>query len=382
MVTQAQKVEFEVQPNELSALLTEAELIRTYQPPFNVALKDDKSPIYIYISGQEYSKVTQVRKQDIIHHQLKGTLLGPFASGQRAKEVLKIARYIFPWCEKPDPKFEKPCFYYHLGQCPGACVGEISVHEYQNQIKQLVLFLRGKSKQVQKELNTQMKKLAEDQKFEKAAKLRDQLQTIENITSQPRSLKPDLSTPGLIGKWHQDGTAYLKRLLTLYGAFPDSYQLNRIEGYDVSNLEGKAAAVSMVVFENGIKTPKEYRLFNIRTLQTPNDYQMLKEAISRRSKHQEWQIPDLLIIDGGRGQLKAALSVWPYMTPIISIAKNPDRIIIPVLDGASRKPINYHEVKLPPNHPGLQLVQAVRDESHRFAKKQHQKLRIKPWLKN
>lgn len=109
---------------------------------------------------------------------------------------------------------------------------------------------------------------------------------------------------------------------------------------------------------------------------------MLKEAISRRSKHQEWQIPDLLIIDGGRGQLKAALSVWPYMTPIISIAKNPDRIIIPVLDGASRKPINYHEVKLPPNHPGLQLVQAVRDESHRFAKKQHQKLRIKPWLKN
>lgn len=323
--------------------------------------------------------VEQVRKQDTIHKKMSGTVLGPFNSGYRVRQVLKIARTIFPWCEKPDPKFEKPCFYYHLGQCPGACVGEVSVKEYQAQIKKLILFLRGKSAEVQRELKTQMNAYSAAEKYEKAARVRDQLNAIEQITNQPKNLKPDLTMPGLIGRSSQDGSVYLKRLLTLYGALPNSYQLQRIEGFDVSNLEGKAAAVSMVVFVNGVRESKEYRIFNIKTLDTPNDYHMLKEAISRRAHHREWGSPSLLVIDGGKGQLKAAIKVWPFPTPIISIAKRPDRLIIPVFSN-SLIPERFHEVKLPPSHPGLKLVQAVRDEAHRFAKKQHQKLRMHPWL--
>jgi excinuclease ABC subunit C len=288
---------------------------------------------------------------------------------------MKLARRIFPWCDKPN-QHTKACFYYHIDQCPGTCLGKITAKEYQQNIRQLTLFLKGRSKQVQTELKTQMRLLSKNNQYEQAAKIRDQLRAIEAVTSQPSLLKPDLSTPGLTKSWPTNTTAYLKRLVTQYSQLPDAYQLNRIEGYDVSNTSGQLGVVSMVVFEHGQKTLKEYRLFNIKTIHTPNDYQMMKEALYRRSNHPEWQLPDLIIIDGGRGQLKAALTAWSHKTPIISLAKNPDRLIIPVLN-KNRKPITYHELKLPGNHPALQLTQAIRDESHRFSHNHHTKRRLK-----
>ncbi|MFH1966938.1 MAG: UvrB/UvrC motif-containing protein [Patescibacteria group bacterium] len=398
LVQSARKLKYQVLANELIALLTEAELIRTYQPRYNILFKDDKSPLYIHISKDKFAQVKQVRKQDMIHHHLQGTLLGPFASAFRVKEVLKLARKIFPWCDRPNqagPNQAGPnralshpnqllpsgraCFYYHLDQCPGACLGLVSAARYHRHIQQLTLFLRGQSHLVQKELKLEMQNLSQTKQYEQAGKIRDQLKAIEAVTSQPISLKPDLSTPGLTRSWPQDTSTYLKRLIAQYAGLPDAFRLQRIEGYDVSNTSGQLAVVSMVVFENGQKNGVEYRLFNIKTLHTPNDYQMMKEALARRANHPEWCLPDLIVIDGGRGQLRAALTAWPHPTPIVSLAKDPDRIMIPVLD-KNRQPITYHELKLPRSHPALQLVQAVRDEAHRFSKQHYIQRRAKKML--
>ncbi len=428
--------------SELEALLVEAELIRTYRPPFNILLKDDKSPIYIQITDEKFPRVNMVRKSEIISQHLKGTILGPFQTTYKLREVMDLARRIFPWCNErgnaPQPQ-SKACFYYHIGLCPGACVGEVNATTYQAQVHELMLFLRGKKRQVTKNLQQAMKDAATQENYEQAAILRDQLRVITEVTQPQYKLKPDLLlSTSLTDNQAQDRTIHLRRILHNYLHTPANYQLRRLEGYDVSNISGQLAAVAMVTFENGQPAKDQYRLFNIRTLNTPNDYHMLKEAIIRRQNHPDWGRPDLVIIDGGKGQLRAALSVWRWRCPVISIAKHPDRLIIPDLSEVKNsaqdlitananspssfhkhdqssgekdtgnigraettkikskrsyvssespestainlKGIKYHELKLPAQHPGMNLVQHVRDEAHRFSKKQFTRRKLKNFL--
>lgn len=386
MVRQAQTVKFEALASELEALLIEAELIRLHQPHFNTLLKDDKTPLYIHLTNHTYPQVLTVRKKDVDHQQLAGTVLGPFPSAYKAKEVLKIARQIFPWCNQaqdqtPDQlKHSRACFYYHLEQCPGACVDKTSPADYQHQISQLKLFLQGK-KEVLKNLQIQLKKLSNQEKFEQAATTRDRIQLIKAVTNQRYPLKPDLVLPNLINNRRQEALLHLRKILTTYSSLPKNFPLERIEGYDVSNTAGQLAAVSMVVFINGQPAKKQYRLFNIKTLDTPNDYQMLKEAIIRRQNHPEWGRPDLLLIDGGKNQLRAALHAWQGRTLIISIAKNPDWIMVPVqISRQPRLKVEHQIISLPQYHPTLHLIQHIRNESHRFSKKQHLNRRLKNML--
>lgn len=387
LVTTAYEIRTRVLTSELEALLVEAELIRTYRPRFNILLKDDKSPIYVHITNEKFPRVTAVRKNEIISQHLKGTILGPFQSAYKLREVLYIARDIFPWCTERGDKEEsgKPCFYYHIGLCSGACIGEISEEDYKDQIKRLILFLRGKKTEVVKLLESQMKTAAEKEHFEKAARLRDQQLLITEVTNPTFHMKPDLllSTP-LTSQTQKERILHLRRTLHTYQAVAANSPLTRIECYDVSNISGELAAVAMVVFVNGEAAKAEYRLFNIRTLNTPNDYHMMKEALLRRQNHPEWGRPDLVVIDGGKGQLRAALNVWKWHNPVISIAKDPDRLIIPDLaslnsldsDG-SLSGLKYHIVSLPETHPGLQLIQNLRDEAHRFSKKQFTRRKLK-----
>jgi len=374
--------------SELEALLTEAELIGTYQPPYNVLLKDDKSPLYIHISDAEFPSITTMRKRNMLQKKLSGTLLGPYQSGYRVKEVLEIARKIFHWCSHPiqpsktSKKQPRACFYYHLGYCSGACLQEVSQQEYAAMIKQVLLFLRGKTSLVTKNLEKELQQKVATEQFETAVVLRDRLANIRLVTDKAYRLKPNLLLhPELLQNKAADGLQYLQKLLKEYMAVPMSHQLTTIEGYDVSNTQGTDAAVALVTFTVGASDPKKYKLFNIRTLTTPNDYGMLQEALTRRLKHPEWGKPNLLVIDGGKGQLRAALKVWRWRTPIISIVKNPDRIIIPKLQFPTielNKPtpiklLEYHVLQLSETHPALQLIQRIRDEAHRFSKKQHQK---------
>lgn len=395
LVLTATQLKYQVLESELEALLVEAELIRTHQPPFNILLKDDKTPLYVQVTNETYPRVLTVRKKDIEKKQLKGTILGPFQSAYKVKEVLSIARKIFPFCNGPRNNVyassqNRPCFHYHLDECPGACIGLIGIDEYQASIQQLALFLKGKKKDVVRTLELQMQLAAENEQYEQAATLRDRIQQIKEVTEQHVRLKPELNLPRLKESLRAEGLIQLRRFLSTYMNYPKSYALTRIEGYDVSNIQGTNATVAQVTFLNGQPAKEQYRLFNIRLLDTPNDFAMLQEALQRRQNHQEWGIPNLLIIDGGKGQLRAALRVWQWSVPVISIAKKPDRLIFPILPpDAAVDPNNgrrlltalrYQELKLPADHPTLNLAQQIRDEAHRFSKAQHTRLRQKTML--
>lgn len=390
LVTTAHTLKHKILTSELEALLVEADLIRTYLPPFNIALKDDKSPLYIHISKEEFPRVNTVRKKEIISYHLSGTILGPFPSSYKVREVLRIARTIFPWCSAPastqKSELKKPCFYYHIKMCSGACVGKVTSQEYQFMIKELAVFLRGKTKEVVTDLKQNMELLAREEKFEKAAILRNQIQLITEVTSSHYKLNPDLVlSVSLTNNESNEQLLHLRDLLHTYQIIPQNHDLTRMETYDVSNLQGQQASVAMVTAVEGVMTPEEYRLFNIRTLNTPNDYQMMKEALLRRQNHEEWGIPQLIVIDGGRGQLRAALSVWQWTCPVISIAKNPDRIIIPHINWSTTmeerqvqlEKLQYHIIKLPETHPALKMIQKMRDEAHRFSKKQFTRRKMK-----
>ncbi|MBT4123955.1 MAG: GIY-YIG nuclease family protein [Candidatus Pacebacteria bacterium] len=378
LVTTANKLKFEVLESELEALLIEAELIHTHQPFFNIRLKDDKSPIYLVITKEKYPRVLRKRKTDLIKENPKGTILGPFQSSYKINEVLKIARKIFPWCNKPlvekpenkkptNSKPQKACFYYHLDQCPGACLGIIDSAEYLENIENLKLFLRGKKGAVLKQLKNKMSLLSNKQKYEKAQLIKLQIQNIKEVTKKTYRLRPNLVLPGFGASQQEQGIIELQKILITYTHWPKNKKLERIEGYDVSNIQGKNAAVSMVVSENGKPNTDQYRLFNIDSIDTPNDYKMMKEALTRRQNHPEWGRPDLIIVDGGKGQIRSVLQTWSWRNPVIGIAKNPDRLIIPLPEGNSEK---YKILTLTADHPALKIAQQLRDESHRFAKKQ------------
>lgn len=411
MVQQAHCIKWKQLDSELEALLIEAELIRLHQPEFNVLLKDDKSHIYIQITKKLYPRVKTVRRRDIYQKNLEGTILGPYQSAYKLKKVLRLARKIFPWCDlaqkrinkikparenkiKPArevdsqsklKQYKQACFYQHLDLCPGACIGQIDPSEYQKNIKNLTLFLRGKTKIVIKRLEKEMLALADQCKYEQANIFKQKINLIKDVIEKKYRLEPDLILPALHDSQTISAVNHLKKILQDFTKLPRHYQLKRIEGYDVSNIQGKNAAVSMVTFKNGFPHKKNYRLFNIKKTSTPNDYQMLKEALERRQKHPEWGKPNLLVIDGGKGQLRAALSVWKWSTPIIGVVKNPDRIIIPVKHFIDKKTkrlkIEYQIINLPSDHPTLFLAKHIRDESHRFAKKQHSRLRRKNMVK-
>lgn len=383
MVATATKIEWQVLKSDLEAILVEAELIRVHQPEFNVLLKDDKTPLYIQITEEEFPRVLTVRKKEFLTKKLTGTILGPFPSAYKVKEVLRIVRPIFPWCNQ-SPKKNSACFYYHLQQCSGACVNQVNAEEYQQMINQLVLFLRGKTKQVTQTISAELQQAAKNQEYEAAAELRDRLKLIEDVTSIKKKLTPDLSLPQLQPTLAEERLKQLSHILATYLKIPRNYRLGRIEGYDVSNIQGTSPTVAMVTFLDGQPDPSQYRLFNIRGAHTPNDYRMMKEAIFRRQNHPEWGEPNLVVIDGGRGQVRAALSMWQKDTPLIGIAKNPDRLVIPIThknSAGERQILDYHLVKLGSDHPALQLIQSIRDEAHRFSKKQHHRLRMRVLLR-
>ncbi len=390
LVTTATTVKFRILDSELEALLVEAELIGRYQPHFNILLKDDKSPLYIHITNEQFPRVTKIRKKELLTKKLAGTTLGPFPSAYKVNEVLKIARTIFPWCNKPlqetlatSQKTPTACFFYHLDLCPGACLGHISKEAYVTNITNLIAFLKGKKKEVLQAITADMTQAVAQENFELAAQFRDQLQLIKEVTGRSYTLKPDLTLPALRENIAEDGRMGLQKLLTTYSFVPSNYALTRIEGYDVSNTQGTLASVAMVTFINGKPDTNEYKVFNIKTLNTPNDYHMLKEALTRRQNHPEWGKPNVVVIDGGRGQVRAVLSTWTWDIPVIGIAKHPDRLIIPIFKQPPRqKPtsVTYHIAKLQPQDPILQLVQQIRDEAHRFSKKQHSGRRVRKLL--
>lgn len=378
MVETAVRVKWQELGSELEAILTEAELIRLHQPEFNVLLKDDKTPLYIVITDQAFPEVKTVRKKELVLGNWRGQVIGPFASAQVVKEVLVAVRPIFRWCQHPNQKSGQACFYHHLELCSGACVNSISADDYRQNLNDLVAFLRGKTRQVRSLLTEKMKKAAADQKFEQAASWRDSVEAINKLIDQPYRFKPNLVLPQLKQSRIEEGLIALRGLLSEQLKLPKNLPLERIEGYDVSNLQGENAAVAQVTFIKGEPDTDQYRLFNIKTIKGPNDYGMLQEALLRRQNHPEWGRPDLLVIDGGKGQLRSALKAWHWSNPVISLVKNPDRILIPRINAEDKLEVKM--IRLPDQHLALTLVQSIRDEAHRFSKRQYSRRHLRHML--
>lgn len=371
LVEQITRVDVIVTESEFEAILLEARLIRTLMPKYNSQLRDDKSPLYIYITDDVYPKVILVRKTDLSEMTDKN-IFGPFLSARQAASILKTARRIFPFCSKTQAN-HRPCFYTHLGLCPGACVQQISPIIYHQTIKNLKLFLSGKVSQVKKNVKAEMLEQSSRQDFESAETSKQKLLALEALT------KYSVGDDVMIKYQPIDWTADLRNLLMNHG-INLAKDNSRIEGYDISNLQGRQATASMVVFTNGQENKNEYRQFRIRSLWTPDDPRMIVETLTRRLNHSEWNRPDLILIDGGVPQLAAIQREFRCREligdkiPFIGLAKENEDIVIPT-------ELDYVHLRLPKDNPGLLLLMRIRDEAHRFARRYHHQLRQKSILR-
>lgn len=349
--------------SEFEALLLESDLIRQNKPFYNIIARDDKSPIYIRITNSSVPLVEVTRKPEDFK---KDFIKGPFPSARTTKEILRNIRRMFPYCHHKKPR--KPCLFVHLGLCPYPYGSQDAEKNYKKNINNIKGLLNGKSKQLAKNLTREMNQYSKNQLYEEAQLVKKQLQKLEYITTSYHTPKDFLERPTLV----DDLTA--ARLKDLAEKLKLAKIPRRIECYDISNISGKFATGSMVVFENGKPQKQQYRQFRIKILNTPNDYQMLRQILARRFKN-NWPEPDLIIIDGGKGQLKAATEIAAKCgrnIPIVSLAKRLEEIFLP----NEQLPIS-----LPKESPARQLAQAARDEAHRFAINYHRLLRSKDFIK-
>jgi len=380
MVSKIQKIEHIITESEIEALLLEAALIKKLRPQYNVRLKDDKSYQYIKITIQDdFPKVITVRnrKKDGAKY------FGPFPQGYTVKQVLRTIRKIFPYCNKK-AKYKRACFYYHLNLCPGPCANTISKTAYRKIIHQLIMFLSGKKNRVVKSITKEMRNATQKQNFEKAALLRDQIQMIKYVTQTFRCSRDYILNPNLLVDQKREELESLINVLKTRRILSHNYQLKdnfRIESYDISNIKGKYATGAMVVFVDGLKEISHYRRFRIKLKDSQDDIAMMKEVLNRRFKKiasSSYDVsfqntPDLVLVDGGKGQLGGALEILKennIKIPCIALAKRLEEIII--FDTTQKM---YKSITLKKYSPALKILQRTRDEAHRFSVSYHRTLR-------
>ncbi len=483
MVSQIADIDYFVASSEQEALIMELNFIKQYHPRYNVSLKDDKTFPYLKLdTRQDWPRLYITRRYEPDGRRY----FGPFSSARSVKQTLRLLQRIFPFriCSKEiNGKAPRPCLEYHLGHCLAPCTGQVTRREYAQVIKQVVLFLEGKQDKVLRDLKGRMDRAARALDYEKAARLRDQIQAINAVIEGERvaavirgdedviAFVPDndeayvqvlfVRSSKLTGREcfvmkgarqedpQQIMTGFIKQYYSSRPQIPPLLLLQypvdekevikewlkgrrggaieiqvprrgnkkqlvdiatenarqgleqlkvreitatkslddalaeieealdlsglpeRLEAYDISNIQGTSAVGSLVVFENGRPKPAHYRRFKIKTVPGANDYAMLQEVLRRRFTHRPrnganvqdtWAIvPDLVLIDGGRGQLNAATEVLDELgvnVPAAGLAKENEEVFLP-----GRK----EPVVLPKSSPGLQLLQRLRDEAHRFA---------------
>jgi len=493
MVQLVYEVEFIVTDTEAEALALEDNLIKQYQPYYNVLLKDDKKYPYVCITwSEDYPRIFITRRRNC--GSPRDRFYGPYVDVFNLKRTLGIIKKVFPLRQRPQPVYkDRPCLNYHIGLCPGVCQGLISREEYHRTMQRVAMIFQGRTRELLDNLTAKMEQLAEAMEFEKAAKIRDQIQVLQHLSADQKVSLPDDTvsrdaialaqdehhaciqlfqiragrlvgrlafvadskgdSPGMIlqrtleahyrgcepveipneihtqwelpeadllsawlsaqkGKKVQIHTPQrqLKAELIEMVERNAQYELariqkqsdrnqqslealaeildlpdlpRRIEGYDISHIQGSDAVASQVVFVDGMPAKQHYRHYNIRnpaiTLGHSDDFASLAEVISRRFRKYNQQeseadlsdFPDLVMIDGGKGQLSSVMAVIRDLgldqdLRIISLAKKREEIFLP----HQSQPLNVD-----PEHPGVQLLRRLRDEAHRFAITFHRKKR-------
>jgi excinuclease ABC subunit C len=375
MLSKVKAVDFLETANEVDAVLKEARLIKDIRPPYNTDLVDDKTFPYLEITtGEDFPGVYITRKP-----QPRGSrLFGPFASAKDLRAVLVVLQKIFRFrtcklnIEEDDRKrkFFRPCLLFSIKQCTAPCAAKIDRHEYKKVVTDLIKFLRSKRSIILRQLKKQMADASEAFEYEKAAMFRDRIRLIERLD---RRGTPDENVqPEVFAADPTEALVQLRQLLQT------TEPVRIIEGIDVANIAGAEAVGSLVKFIDGKPFKSGYRRFKIKTVKGIDDYAMIAEVVKRRYKYAlrgEELWPDLVLIDGGLGHLRAAEKAFTEMKApaikIASIAKKEEEIF---LQNSSKA------LKLPANSPARKLLQYVRDEAHRFAQHYHHILRGKKLL--
>jgi excinuclease ABC subunit C len=351
LVTQIKDVEYKTVPSEEEALLLEASLIKFHQPKFNVELRDGKSYPLLKISDEDFPCISICRPKK----KTGATFFGPYTSAGLLRDALNIIRKVFPFrtCRNL-PK--KSCLDFHLRLCPGPCVGKISKKDYRKIIDNITLLLEGRQEELYDNLKKAMQQKAAEKNFEEAATLRDQLQSLASLYSASPVKN------------------YLQEAQQLKEALRLTITPERIEALDISHLSAQEAVGSLVSFYKGKPDKNNYRRFRIKEVKGNNDYQMLAEVARRRYsrlKREGASLPDLLVVDGGKGQVSAVkreLDKLRIDLATLGLAKEKEEIFLP----QKKNPI-----MLRADSPALQLLQRLRDEAHRFAQSYHHILRRK-----
>lgn len=483
--------------SEVEALILEANMIKEYKPRYNVTLKDDKSYPYIRVTNEEFPRIFPTRK--IVKDGSR--YFGPYTDVHSMRSLLKDVRKIFPIrsCNyRLDEKTVaskkiKLCLDYYIQRCLGPCQGLISQEEYGKIVKQMVRFIEGRNNEIVKELRKEMQHYAAEQRFEDAARIRDQIQAIEQFRSRQKMVSQNevdrdivaiyqeekiaagvvfkVREGKIVGRHHfflkntmgESDEEILKAFLLQYylkvDFLPDGIYLpfhlqeaeeihewfqkkrgkscklivpqrgekrklvemaqrnaklvlkeliiqkmkakneriprdvqalqkdlslahppRRIEAFDISHFSGTDTVASLVCFTDGLPRKSDYRKFKIRSVVGIDDFASMKEVVTRRYRRileEKDSMPDLILIDGGKGQLSSAVEALHdlgiYDQPIAALAKRLDEVFLPGFSDPQN---------IPRTSPGLKLLQRVRDESHRFAITFHRRLRKKRTLQS
>ena len=479
ILKKAQNIEFYITDTETEALILESILIKKHRPIMNIQLRDDKQyPLLKLTLYEEYPRLILARRFE----DDGAKYYGPYTQSGTVRETISMVKKLFNlrscnW-NLPKSKPKRPCLNYFIENCKAPCQGYITKEDYQEIVREVIGFMEGRYEEIINKLYNEMQKYSKNLEFEKAAKVRDKIRLLQNLSEKQKILTFNRENKDLIQFYVEDHKAkvlvYLiregklveKRIFNL--TLPEEYsrdellesfilqyysvrdipeiivlpflvfggevdlkeflcrrkgtkveirtpesedeekllnmalkdltieslrsekvwlalsELQRIfnlpnlpvaiEGYDISNLQGREAVGARVYFQNGYPDKNRYRRYKIKyTEESPNDYLMLQEVIKRRlNKIEEDPLPDIMLIDGGKGQLNAVLEVFEELKIkpkfILALAKEREEIFVPG---------NSDSILLPYDSPALHLLQQVRDEAHRFAVSYHRKLRSK-----
>ena len=366
-------IDFVPAESEVDALLLEARLVKDIQPRFNVELKDNKSFPYLQIRmREEFPRVEFTRTP-----RSRGVkLYGPFTSAKSLRAAIQVLQRVFQFrtcgldikSDNQQWRWFRPCILHSIRQCTAPCNFRVNREDYRKQIRRLRMVLEGHKGRLIKELQASMSEASAKLEFEKAARLRDEIAALQSL-----GLRGDVDKdvqPEVFQIEPRKGMIGLRKVLGL------AETPRTIEGVDIAHLSGEEMVASLVSFIDGLPFKPGYRRYKIKSVQGIDDFASIREVISRRFRHasseDENPFPNILLIDGGKGQLNAAREVFQMLGKeppcLISLAKREEEIY---------RPGESEPLRLSRHSAALRLLQYVRDEAHRFAQHYHHLLRRK-----
>jgi excinuclease ABC subunit C len=365
-------IDFITTETEVDALLLEARLIKDVRPRFNVELKDDKTFPYLQVRVREdFPRVEFTRKP-----RRKGVkLYGPFTSAKSLRQAMQVLQRIFQFrtctldINADDSRWRwfRPCLLHSIRQCTAPCNLRVTREDYRKQIRSLRMVLEGKKDRLIKEMEKEMQLASDALQFEKAARLRDDVAALRKL-AQRGEVDRD-PQPEVFPIDPKKGLRGLRQVLGL------AKTPRTVEGVDIAHLGGESTVASLVSFIDGLPFKPGYRRYKIQSVEGVDDFASIREVVTRRFRRladENELFPDVLLIDGGKGQLNAALEAFAAAgiepPTLISLAKREEEIY---------RPGDAEPIRLSRHAAALRLLQYVRDEAHRFAQHYHHLLRRK-----